>query len=166
VGDDGKPDLVKRLLQGFHATVPRSYAIDDRGDSRRWLARRLYPAKLIDESDQGIDVDGRRQHRNDDDVGVAHQTGQIRMGEPRRRVDDDSLGVQRHAQLPASGHGHGALVGGHPVDRRTGLVAHLKPAGARALGIVIEERGGEATPGEVGGEIRGDGCLTGSPLGV
>ena len=135
-----KAHAAQGIFQRLEPTAMGRHAVDHRSYAHAALTRRLQAAQHLHQRIHGVDVDGRRQHRDDDGVGDPHQVGKKRVRGPGGCIHDDALGIQGHAQLEAAGHAHRILICSDAVDGRSRLGAQLQPAGAGALGVVIEER--------------------------
>src|SRR5687768_1705693 len=125
-----------------------------------------YEEQVRDASRGGMRVDVGRKHRHHDRTRVPDYLGHLMRGECRWRVDNQPLGARRRAQGKGPCHAHRSLEAIYRGDRREASWTKLEPAHPGPLRIGVHERGVETFPGVVSSQIRSDGRLAGTALGV
>jgi len=113
-----------------------------------------------------VDVDIRRQHRDDDGIGILRDVGEILRRNRGGRIHDHVGRVGRDARVPRSGHARVAFEGRNAVNDRLFGRSLLEPAHARALRVIVGEHGTIATARKVAGKVRRNRRLAGTALGV
>ena len=122
--------------------------------------------EVADEIRRRMDVDRRRCDRNHDAVRAAEHLLQDQAGRARGRVDHELARVVRHAHVEAA-HAPGLRRRRvRAVDAREIHRPLLEPVQARALRVVIHQRGRDPDRGEVARQVGRDGGLARAALRV
>ena len=140
--------------------LPSTIDIDASVDFLDTLARHpRVPRQRVEEVDAGVDVDGRRQHRDDHRVGGLQEGSEVGGHRAGGRVDDHLLGAG--GQLCPPPLATGAVERQH---RAVHFGAPPGPAGGGTLRVGVDQHGIASVDGRVGGEVGGDGGLAGATL--
>lgn len=93
---------IKRDIELLRRQRALAQPVRDQGDAQAPAAKFLQPAHDVDEQQRGAQIDRRRHHRNQQYIGTPREALELVRTQPRRRVDQQHLGVRWNAQQPAS----------------------------------------------------------------
>ena len=121
---------------------------------------------FFDKTGYRMDIDGRRQYRDNDGIRLSHVVGQIGTADAGRGVDDDSVHFFGHAHLPAARDGHVFLVRLNTMNTRHVRRSSAQPVQRRPLRVVVQQ-GGKTPPGGVTrGQISGNSRFSAAAFGI
>src|ERR1700722_3027391 len=166
----GGPDIVLRVTQRCNDRNPQGLekshqrlidhriALDAIGDhpDAIFIAPDLCDQQEVGDAFRtGMNIDIRRQYREDDGVGALGHVRHVLRHYRGRSIDHDMRCIRRNAHLPRSSHAGVAFESCDSVDERLLGLALLQPSGARALRVVIRQQRTITLARKITGEICG-----------